>query len=485
MSTQTLAEKEKSEAALSSVIAAVFLTAIKIVVGVLTGSLGILAEAAHSALDLVAALVTFFAVRISDKPPDEQHQYGHGKVENLSALFETLLLLATCVWIIYEAINRLFFESVEVEASFWAFGVMAVSIVVDISRSRVLYAAARKHNSQALEADALHFSTDVWSSSVVIVGLVLVWIGERLGPSWDWLAKADAVAALGVAIIVVYVSVELGKRTITVLLDSAPPGLNDKILEVVGQIPGVQSVEAVRVRQAGAATFVDLNINVERSAALEEADQIASQVDRSVSKLIQQGDIIIHVNPVRRAGENLPQTVSALAARLGLRSHDVHAHMVQERYFVDMHVEASANMTLGQAHELVSQLEDALRAEMPQVGDIHSHIEPLGEPAIPVESISTEQEAALKARILTVVREIPGINACHHLQVRPGPEGYDIAFHCMADAEMNIVEAHRLSDEVEHKLRRQIPGISRVLVHVEPEEEKNDIRIETVGGTDE
>ncbi|MEJ2556675.1 MAG: cation diffusion facilitator family transporter, partial [Anaerolineae bacterium] len=188
--TKTRAEKEKRSAALSSVLAAVLLTGLKLVVGLLTGSLGILAEAAHSGLDLVAALVTFFAVRLSDRPPDKRHLYGYGKVENLSALVETLLLLVTCIWIIYEAIERLFFKSVEIEASFWAFGVMAVSIVVDISRSRILYRAARKHNSQALEADALHFSTDIWSSSVVIVGLALVWLSERLGPDWTWLAKS-------------------------------------------------------------------------------------------------------------------------------------------------------------------------------------------------------------------------------------------------------------------------------------------------------
>jgi cation diffusion facilitator family transporter len=197
------AEKEKRDAALSSVLAAVFLTALKLVVGLMTGSLGILAEAAHSGLDLVAALVTFFAVRIADRPPDERYRYGYGKVENLSALIETLLLLITCLWIIYEAIQRLFFKPVEIEASFWAFGVMLVSIVVDVSRSRILYRAARKHNSQALEADALHFSTDIWSSAVVIVGLGLVWLSGRLGPEWAWLVKGDAVAALVVAAIVV------------------------------------------------------------------------------------------------------------------------------------------------------------------------------------------------------------------------------------------------------------------------------------------
>src|SRR5512139_4165280 len=207
------AENEKRQAALSSVLAAIFLTTFKIIVGLATGSLGILAEAAHSALDLVAALVTFFAVRFSDRPPDEEHPYGHGKIENLSALIETVLLLITSAWIIYEAINRLFFEDVAVDASFWAFLVMGVSIFVDYNRSRLLQRAAQKYNSQALEADALHFSTDIWSSSVVIAGLALVRLSSWLRV--DWLAKADAVAAMGVAGIVVYVSLQLGRKTVS------------------------------------------------------------------------------------------------------------------------------------------------------------------------------------------------------------------------------------------------------------------------------
>jgi len=194
-------------------------------VGLLTGSLGILAEALHSGLDLVAALVTFFAVRLADRPPDDTHTFGYGKVENLSALIETILLLITCVWIIYEAIQRLVFRTVEIEASIWAFAVIILSIFVDVNRSRLLHRVAKKHHSQALEADALHFSTDVWSSSVVLLGLALVWLSDRLGPGWEFLVKADAVAALGVAVIVIWVSLQLGRRTVNVLLDATPPGL--------------------------------------------------------------------------------------------------------------------------------------------------------------------------------------------------------------------------------------------------------------------
>ena len=225
-------DREKQSAALSSLLAAIGLTGFKIVVGLMTGSLGILAEAAHSGLDLVAAFMTFLAVRISGRPADSTHPYGHGKVENLSALFETLLLLATCVWIVMEATHRLRFHTGEIEVNAWSFVVMATSIAIDVSRSRMLYRAARKFNSQALEADALHFQTDIWSSAVVIVGLVAVKIAEWW-PSLGWLRAGDAVAALGVSAIVVWVCVRLGKRTVDALVDSAPPGLEHRVAEAV------------------------------------------------------------------------------------------------------------------------------------------------------------------------------------------------------------------------------------------------------------
>jgi len=290
------AKKEKSSAALSSVIAAIGLTTFKIIVGLLTNSLGILAEAAHSALDLVAALMTFFAVRISDRPADEKHNFGHGKVENLSALFETLLLLATSAWIIYEAIQRLFFVTVKVEASIWSFIVMGTSIVIDTTRSRILYRAARKYKSQALEADALHFSTDIWSSAVVILGLIGLTIARYI-PGLDWMHKADSIAALVVALIVIYVSGELGWRTISSLLDSAPKGLTDKIESVAAGVPGVVDAHAVRIRPSGAHTFIDMHATMDGSVTLQEAHAATGLIEAAILKEISPADVTIHVEP--------------------------------------------------------------------------------------------------------------------------------------------------------------------------------------------
>jgi cation diffusion facilitator family transporter len=293
--------REKRSAALSSVIAAIALTCFKIVVGVMTNSLGILAEAAHSGLDLLAALVTLFAVRVSGKPADDDHLYGHGKIENLSALFETLLLLSTSGWIIYEAINRLFFRSVEVIPSLWGFVVMGISIWVDTTRSRILYRAARKYRSQALEADALHFRTDIWSSSVVILGLIGVFVARRF-PRLEVLAQADGVAALIVAIIVVYVSAELGVRSTQGLLDHAPPGLDARIKRVVEEIPGIIDCHNIRVRTSGSRTFVDVHITLSARQTLRSAHDLTEQVEQAVQAIQSNADVTVHAEPQPAAG---------------------------------------------------------------------------------------------------------------------------------------------------------------------------------------
>ncbi len=296
-SSNQTAEKEKKSAALTSVAAAVVLTTMKIVVGVITGSLGILAEAAHSALDLVAALVTYIAVSISDKPADENHKYGHGKVENLSALFETFLLLITCVWIIYESIQRLFFKATHVDASIWAFIIMVISIALDYSRSRILSKAAEKYSSQALEADALHFSTDIWSSAVVILGLAFVKFSE-LFPAYSMLQKADAIAALGVAIIVIYVSIKLGLKTISALLDETPAGMEKKIKEQVEKINDICDCHNIRMRYSGATLFIDVHVLMDGDQPLKIAHDITEKIEKAIQEIYPGCDVTVHPEPI-------------------------------------------------------------------------------------------------------------------------------------------------------------------------------------------
>ncbi|HTT71619.1 MAG TPA: cation diffusion facilitator family transporter [Anaeromyxobacteraceae bacterium] len=292
------ARREKHLVAFGSLSAALLLTALKLVVGFSSGSIGILSEAAHSSLDLVAAFVTLWAIRASSKPADRDHPYGHGKIENFSALFETGLLLATCAFIAYEAVERLAYRTVLVRVTPWAFGLMALSMVVDLSRSRALRRAASKHRSQALAADALHFATDVWSSAVVLLGLVGVWLAGRLEK--PWLSKADAVAALGVAAIAVVVSLRLGKKSVDDLLDAAPAGLLERVARAAA-VPGVASVSQVRVRQSGPDTFADVVLQVPRALSLAAAHDLADVAEEAIRRAVAGVDVVVHAEPAPEA----------------------------------------------------------------------------------------------------------------------------------------------------------------------------------------
>jgi len=281
--------QEKRKVAFWSVIAAIFITGFKMIIGLLTGSLGILSEALHSGLDMVAAMITYFSVRVSDKPADREHNYGHGKVENLSALIETILLLVTCVWIIYEAVHRLTSGKTDIEVSVWSYLVVISSIIIDFTRSRALYRVAKKHNSQALEADALHFSTDIWSSTVVLFGLLCY---QFLG--WH---QADSIAALFVAVIVLFVCYQLGRRAIDVLLDKSPINTTKIVHEILKQYPEVLKYHGLKARTAGADTFIKFNVHFEPDLSLREVHEVCDKIEKDIKSHVVRSEVYIHAEP--------------------------------------------------------------------------------------------------------------------------------------------------------------------------------------------
>ncbi len=288
METTESGTEHKKSIAFSSVLAAIFLTSIKLIIGALTGSLGILSEALHSGLDLIAAVITFFAVKFSDLPADKEHNYGHGRIENISALIETFLLVVTCVWIIFEACHRLITKNIEIEVTVWSFIVIATSIIVDITRSRALYKVARQYNSQALEADALHFSTDIWSSCVVLFGLA--------GAAFKFF-YADSIAALFVAMIVLSVSYRMGRKAFDALMDRAPDRIVEQLNQAIKSIPGVLKFHDLRVRESGSTQFVELNIHVDKGLSIEKAHSISESVEEEISKLIPTSKVTVHIEP--------------------------------------------------------------------------------------------------------------------------------------------------------------------------------------------
>lgn len=281
-------KNEKNRVARLSVGAAVLITTAKIVVGFITGSLGILSEALHSLLDLMAAIITLLTIRVSSKPADTNHNFGHGKFENLSALIQTLLLLVTCGWIIFRAVDRLAGGQQGVIVNAWSFGVILLSIFIDYNRNRALARIAKKYNSQALRADALHFSTDIWSSAVVLAGLVFTKIG------WLW---ADALAALLVAMLVIWVSVQLGRRALDALLDKTPKDSLEKITNTLNQIEGLKYYHDIRIRTSGADTFIDLNIHVDEKMTVKEAHDITEEIEARIQEVIPRSTVHIHQEP--------------------------------------------------------------------------------------------------------------------------------------------------------------------------------------------
>ncbi len=463
---------EKKFVAGSSVLAAIFLTGIKLVVGLITGSLGILAEAAHSALDLVAAVITYFAVRVSDRPADESHMYGHGKIENLSALIETLLLLATCAWIFKEAINRLFFAAVEVDPSIWAFFTMAISIVVDFSRSRALARIAKKYSSQALEADALHFSTDIWSSAVVILGLALVRYGDYAGRK-SLALRADAVAALVVAVIVVYVSVRLGHRTVDALLDRAPRGLADRLSAAVSGISEVRSVSRLRVRNVGNQVFVDLSLEVPRHLSFEESHAVTRKAQGALRAISPNADVVVHTVPVSE-NEGLLERIQAVAARDHYAVHNITTHWTERGIWLDLDLEVDRALTFDQAHEMATSLERQLREELARmepantVADVNVHVEPRDEELPVGGDVESEEAGSYIERIRTICREMKHTKGCQDIQVHRLKGRIYLSFHLLIDAERPTAEVHGIAEEMENHLRTEFPQLGRVVIHTEP-----------------
>lgn len=278
----------KKKAALSSIVAGLVLTLFKFIVGILTSSLGIISEALHSLLDLVAAVITYVSVSISDKPADKNHNYGHGKVENLSAFLESILLVVTSIWIVYEAVSRLINDTTHVEITVWSYIVVVLAIIVDISRSRVLFKAAKSHNSQALEADAIHFSTDILSSACVLLGLILANFGFY---------RADAIAAICVALIILYISYGMCRKAIDVLLDKVPKGVTEIVEKTLQANPDIESFHSLKIRSAGAQTFIDVNIHFKPEQDLQTIHQICDDIEKEISRIIPGGEITVHEEP--------------------------------------------------------------------------------------------------------------------------------------------------------------------------------------------
>lgn len=450
---------EKIAVARSSVWAAGFLTVLKVVIGIMTGSLGIISEAAHSALDLGAAIITYFAVRFSDKPADRRHTYGHHKIESFSALIETILLLVTCFWIISEAVKRLI-KPIPIDVGWIALGTMVISLAITISRAVALSRAAKKYESQALEADALHFMSDIWSTLVVIIGLIFVFAFD-----WHW---ADPVAALFVAFWVLVVSFRLGKRTIEVLLDTAPSETTMKqIEETIRSVPGVESFSDLRVRKAGAQIFIDMRIAISRTIPFEQAHTVVETVEHNLAKIVPNSDIIIHADPQATSHEQTIDKIRLIANTLSLTVHNIQISEIGKQLSVNLHLELAAETNFEQAHEIASQLEDKIKREIPKVTKVTTHLETTNNHTIPAKDV-TGRIKPLVSKIEQTAESVSGVLDCHDVTIQMMEGKFSVSLHCLLKPELSLPEVHDITTEIEKKIKIEFPEVTQITVHSEP-----------------
>jgi cation diffusion facilitator family transporter len=458
----------KRSAALFSVFAAFGVTLLKLLTGLLSGSLGMLSEAAHSGIDLIAAGITLFSVQVSDRPADADHTYGHGKIESLSAAIEAVLMLASCIWIFAEAIRRIVFrEHLSLKFSIWPFAVILLAITVDYTRSRKLRKIADETKSEALAADAIHFGTDIWSSVAVLLGLAASYIGKY----WNIpaLELADPIAAILVACIILYVTWRLARRTIDTLTDATPPETRAQTRDLIRElasIDGVLSVDRVRTRRSGPNYFADVTLGMPRNLTFQRSEQITAAATAAVQRHLPGADVVVHSVPIASLAESVHDRIRAVAARSNLAIHDVSVREYNHQLHVEQHLEVNETMTLRDAHAIVTQLESEMRREVPEISSILTHIE--SEPATIERPASLERDRQLEIRLRRAAQAFPEILDIHEVFVTRINDRIQVNCHCTLPDDLPMSKVHEIITALENAFKLDDPEVSSLLIHPEP-----------------
>ena len=456
---------EKRRVALRSMSAAAVMTLLKLGAGVLSGSLGVLSDAAHSGLDLAGAALTFFSVNVSDKPADEDHTYGHGKVENLSAFTEAGLMVLSCAWIVWEAIQRIFYHAVELHHSLWPILVLVVSIGVDFWRSRQLRAVARRTGSPALATDAFHFASDIWATLAVLAGLGATWVGAHFGI--DRLHYADPCAAIVVSLMILYMAVRLGHEAMGALVDEIPAETRRRLVREVERVDGVLAVERARVRRAGPGYFADLTLALPRRSTFEHSDELVRAATAAVHRALPKADVIIHTIPRESRAENIFDRVRAVAARNNVSVHELSIQTHHGRLQVELHVEIEEKLPLREAHAFVTQLEAEIRRNVPEIDSVLTHIE--SEPA----TIEQPEESAVEDRriekaLRSAAGALPEVVDVHAIAVARTRDHIHVSCHCTLPDELPMHRVHEIITALEDRFKLECPEVFRVTIHPEP-----------------
>lgn len=465
--TADLERRDKNRITLMSIAAASVMTCLKLVVGLLTGSLGLISEAAHSGLDLVASIITFFSVRIAGRPADDEHPYGHGRFENLSATIQGLLLVVTAAAIIYESVRRIFFAPAHVEASAWTFAVMLGSILVDLWRSRMLSRAAQRYHSRALEADALNFRADMFSSAVVILGLAIAAYGDRVARS-GLLERADAVAALVVALVIVGMSGRLALGAVDILLDRAPARLRKRMTDAASTVPGVVASQPIRLRESGSRLFADIVVSVPRTTSLAEAHTITEQIEKSIRAVEPRTETVVHVEPAISETETAAERIRAVALRMGTRTHHEQVHRVDDLLEASLHVEVEPNLALGEAYRQSQELVRELKADNPLLRTVDTHLEvAMPDPSRRREITSEHPDVVEDLRGCV---DAAGLDAvCHEVRLyRSEGPGWDVTLHCDFPPDLAMGQVHSRTETLEQVVRERFDRFEHVVIQAEP-----------------
>jgi cation diffusion facilitator family transporter len=448
----------KSSVAAISVFASASMAIAKFVVGLAIGSLALISEALHSSVDVIAAIITWAVVRFSDRPADEEHHYGHGKLESVSALGIIALLYVLAGGVLVEAVGRLREGAVPPTLSAVPFIVLVLDIAVNFWRARALHNAARETRSQALAADALHFGSDVLGSVAVIVGLAL----SALGFPWG-----DAAAAVAVAIMIAMLGMRLARSTVETLIDRAPEGVAEKATAAIRTIPGVVDVERLRVRTVGSTYFIDAVVQVPRTYPIDRVDEIKRQAQATVSGALEDADLTFTAVPVARNNESIRERIMVIARNSGLAVHHVTVHDLGDKLTVSIDLEVDAEMALAAAHDIAQELERNIREEFGEDVEVDTHIEPL-EPDLPHGTDAPPDRVEAVRTALSRFAAAGAIHDIHNVRVRDTDAGEIVNFHCRAAPSMSVIRVHESVDEIERALRRAFPSVKRVISHAEP-----------------
>jgi cation diffusion facilitator family transporter len=453
------AHDEKGRVAILSLIASAGLALVKFAAAIASGSLGLLSEAFHSLLDCGATALTLFAIHIGDQPADDDHHFGHAKVESVAALVETGLLFMVTLWVTYEAVMRLISRDHNVEISWWLFVVVIASIIIDYNRSHALEKTAKKTSSDALAADALHFRADMWSSSAVLIGLALSWYGY-------WFA--DPVAALVVAGFVGKAAYDLGTRTLATLLDAAPAGSTEKLRELAESTNGVLGVSRLRVRPAGPVLFVDMTADVPRTLPATEIENIRKSLVAKVHGVFGQSDVTVQMHPVALDSETAFDKVELIAAQHGLSIHHLAVQDVDGKRAVSFDLEVEGSMPLSIAHDKATRLEDAIRDGLGRNVEVESHIEPMDAVLLIGTPAAEKTMLAITKKLTVLCKSEKQLSDLHNIRIRKHDAGHYVHYHCRFKPEKSINDVHAIVDRIENALIKTEPSIMRVVAHAEP-----------------